>query len=168
MFPVSLPPLRQRREDILPLAEHFIQRYSTSLGLPNSPSLSNQVRKQLLEYRFPGNVRELKHIVERAILLSDFNIVDHIELEAQSPVATETHHGFSLTEQKGITIDNKPNSTGERIDIKGLKESVNAYERQMIIDCLQNCNWQVKKAAEKLSLPLSTLSHKIKKFEINA
>lgn len=66
VFPITIPPLRERTEDIIPLSEHFIKLVSASMNI-EPPVLNQQVRKQLLEYSYPGNVRELKNIVERAV-----------------------------------------------------------------------------------------------------
>ncbi|MDF5099307.1 sigma 54-interacting transcriptional regulator, partial [Vibrio parahaemolyticus] len=63
VFPITLPPLRARKSDIIPLAEHFVQHTTNTLGLPQAPGLSANVRKQLLAYQYPGNVRELKNII---------------------------------------------------------------------------------------------------------
>ncbi|MCL9783477.1 sigma 54-interacting transcriptional regulator [Vibrio sp. S4M6] len=170
VFPVSLPPLRKRLEDILPLANQFIQKYANSLNLTGAPSLSDSVKQQLLSYSYPGNVRELKHIIERSVLLSDFKVIHDIEIEentADLPVnLTMTHpETTNIQDQAQHSLDNpSPQLPGS----KSLKASVNDYEKQIILECLKVCNWQVKRAAERLSLPISTLSHKMKKFEISA
>ena len=80
VFPITLPPLRERRADILPLAEHFVKHSANNLGLPAAPGLSAKVQSQLMGYTYPGNVRELKNIIERALLLSDFETINQIEL----------------------------------------------------------------------------------------
>ncbi|MDF4653047.1 sigma 54-interacting transcriptional regulator, partial [Vibrio parahaemolyticus] len=85
VFPITLPPLRARKSDIIPLAEHFVQHTTNTLGLPQAPGLSANVRKQLLAYQYPGNVRELKNIIERSVLLSDFETITHIEFGEQIP-----------------------------------------------------------------------------------
>ena len=155
VFPINLPPLRERQEDILPLAEHFITHTSQKMQLDSEPVLSKKARKQLLEYSFPGNVRELRNVIERAVLLSDFETVDVLELGEMdafisADIPEETIFEVELPE----------------IDAGSLKDSVNQYERDVIIKTLERYNWQTKKAAESLAVPLSTLNHKIKKYEI--
>jgi DNA-binding NtrC family response regulator len=82
VFPIQLPPLRERRDDILPLATHFLESLSREATLP-CKSISFEVGKALEAYAWPGNVRELKHIIERAFILSEGGPVlrsEHIDL----------------------------------------------------------------------------------------
>ncbi|MFA0511529.1 sigma 54-interacting transcriptional regulator [Vibrio sp. 10N.222.54.C2] len=167
VFPITLPPLRSRQADIIPLAEHFVQQTTTMLGLPQSPGLSANVRNQLLTYTYPGNVRELKNIIERSVLLSDFETITQIEFGEQIPEEIEHHHVITpVTSAVQPTFE--PELLGDDDVAVGLKEVVSQYERTVIIDCLNSCNWHTKRAAEQLSLPLSTLNHKMKKYDISA
>ena len=175
VFPITLPPLRERSTDILPLAEHFAQQSAKSLGLAQAPGFSANVRQQLLEYSYPGNVRELKNIVERALLLSDFETISQIELGDSIETFTNVTIEPPVVTQSPVHAvrSETPNSEQIEIDEHGdasvsLKEAVGEYERTVIIDCLNACNWHTKKAAEQLSLPLSTLNHKMKKYDISA
>ena len=70
VFPLEVPPLRQRREDIVPLAEHFLGVCTAKLGRPEALALDNAQRGMLVAYDWPGNVRELQHVIERAVILS--------------------------------------------------------------------------------------------------
>ncbi|PTO67447.1 sigma-54-dependent Fis family transcriptional regulator [Vibrio splendidus] len=167
VFPITLPPLRSRQADIIPLAEHFVQQTTTMLGLPQSPGLSANVRNQLLAYTYPGNVRELKNIIERSVLLSDFETITQIELGEQIPEEVE-HHQVVAPVTSRIQPTFEPEPLGDDDVAVGLKEVVSQYERTVIIDCLNSCNWHTKRAAEQLSLPLSTLNHKMKKYDISA
>ncbi|OEF01730.1 sigma-54-dependent Fis family transcriptional regulator [Vibrio crassostreae 9ZC13] len=167
VFPITLPPLRSRQADIIPLAEHFVQHTTTMLGLPQSPGLSANVRNQLLAYPYPGNVRELKNIIERSVLLSDFETITQIEFGEQIPEEVE-HHQVVAPVTSAIQPTFEPEPLGDDDVAVGLKEVVSQYERTVIIDCLNSCNWHTKRAAEQLSLPLSTLNHKMKKYDISA
>ncbi|MFA0347755.1 sigma 54-interacting transcriptional regulator [Vibrio sp. 10N.222.55.C6] len=167
VFPITLPPLRSRQADIIPLAEHFVQHTTTMLGLPQSPGLSANVRNQLLTYTYPGNVRELKNIIERSVLLSDFETITQIEFGEQIPEDVE-HHQVVAPATSAIQTTFEPEPLGDDDVAVGLKEVVSQYERTVIIDCLNSCNWHTKRAAEQLSLPLSTLNHKMKKYDISA
>ncbi|MGF1727571.1 sigma-54 dependent transcriptional regulator [Photobacterium nomapromontoriensis] len=167
VFPITLPPLRARQADIIPLAEHFVTHTTNMLGLPQSPGLSANVRKQLLAYSYPGNVRELKNIIERSVLLSDFETITHIEFGDQIPedvqVSEYVHPSPVPTRQSSAPV-----SEGDDDQSMGLKEVVSQYERTVILDCLNACHWHTKRVAEQLSLPLSTLNHKMKKYDISA
>ncbi|OCH57715.1 sigma-54-dependent Fis family transcriptional regulator [Vibrio lentus] len=167
VFPITLPPLRSRQADIIPLAEHFVQQTTTMLGLPQSPGLSANVRNQLLTYTYPGNVRELKNIIERSVLLSDFETITQIEFGEQIPEEVE-HRQVVAPVTSTIQPTLEPELLGDDDVAVGLKEVVSQYERTVIIDCLNSCNWHTKRAAEQLSLPLSTLNHKMKKYDISA
>ncbi|MEZ8436788.1 sigma 54-interacting transcriptional regulator [Vibrio splendidus] len=167
VFPITLPPLRSRQADIIPLAEHFVQQTTTMLGLPQSPGLSANVRNQLLTYTYPGNVRELKNIIERSVLLSDFETITQIEFGEQIPEEIE-HHQVITPVTSAVQPTFEPEPLGDDDVAVGLKEVVSQYERTVIIDCLNSCNWHTKRAAEQLSLPLSTLNHKMKKYDISA
>ncbi|NRB69553.1 MAG: sigma-54-dependent Fis family transcriptional regulator [Vibrio sp.] len=190
VFPINLPPLREREADILPLAEHFVKQSAANLGLAQAPGLSANVQLQLQQYPYPGNVRELKNIVERALLLSDFETINQVEfgeaaalanLPQPTPQAPEVSPQPVLEREPQPADQPEPASTdsaqpeqsqttleAEHMDYsKGLKEAVSEYEKTVIIDCLNSSNWQIKRAAEQLSLPISTLSHKMKKYDIS-
>ena len=167
VFPITLPPLRERHADILPLAEHFVKHSANNLGLPAAPGLSAKVQSQLMGYTYPGNVRELKNIIERALLLSDFETINQIEL---GEVPEEPTISQVSSEPEPITAQVKeiePILSEVDDASRSLKQAVSDYERTVIIDCLNTTNWQMKRTAEQLSLPLSTLNHKMKKYDIS-
>ena len=167
VFPITLPPLRERHADILPLAEHFVKHSANNLGLPAAPGLSAKVQSQLMAYTYPGNVRELKNIIERALLLSDFETINQIEL---GEVPEEPTISQVSSEPEPITAQVKEiEPIFSEVDdaSRSLKQAVSDYERTVIIDCLNTTNWQMKRTAEQLSLPLSTLNHKMKKYDIS-
>lgn len=166
VFPVTLPPLRARAADIIPLAQHFVKQTAHKLGLNEPPGLSARVQKQLLDYPYPGNVRELRNIIERSVLLSDFETITQIEFGDQVP---ETAIIETVVKPSPEPIESTQSSTSNNKEVPaGLKEAVSQYERTVILDCLNACNWHTKKVAEQLALPLSTLNHKMKKYDISA
>jgi len=79
VFPLQLPPLRERRKDILPLANHFLYRYAQSMG-KSDPGIADEAQRLLLKYSWPGNIRELQNAIERAVIMSVDNPVglDHL------------------------------------------------------------------------------------------
>ncbi|AUI87858.1 sigma-54-dependent Fis family transcriptional regulator [Vibrio azureus] len=166
VFPVTLPPLRARAADIIPLAQHFVKQTAHKLGLNEPPGLSARVQKQLLDYPYPGNVRELRNIIERSVLLSDFETITQIEFGDQVPEAAIIE---TVVKPSPEPIESTQSGTSNNKEVPaGLKEAVSQYERTVILDCLNACNWHTKKVAEQLALPLSTLNHKMKKYDISA
>ncbi|MUJ22068.1 GAF domain-containing protein [Aliivibrio fischeri] len=159
VFPITIPPLRERTEDIIPLSEHFIKLVSASMNI-EPPVLNQQVRKQLLEYSYPGNVRELKNIVERAVFLSDFETIASIEF-GENEVIQNKEIKIQPEIEPIINENHLP-------EMASLKNIVGNYEKNVLIDCLNACNWQTKRVAEHLALPLSTLNHKMKKHNISS
>jgi two-component system response regulator HydG len=143
VFPLVLPPLRERKGDIPALANHFVNYYSKKLGKP-VPNLSPAVIKELYEYNWPGNIRELEHTMERAALLAQGGCIDKISIS--HPLAGNS---------------NLPSN----VNIP----SINDIERDHIIDVLRQCAGKVAGkggAAEILKMHASTLNSRIKKLGI--
>ncbi|SFQ38131.1 sigma-54-dependent Fis family transcriptional regulator [Parafilimonas terrae] len=144
VFPVELPPLRERTEDIPLLANHFASHYNRKSG-KKITGLSDKALKNLTNYHWPGNIRELENIIERSVLLSKGTIIEDISL----PVTMQKN-------SPGISVD---------LHIKTMHEN----ERDYIISILKKCNgriWGAGGAAEILNLPPSTLKSKMKKLGI--
>jgi two-component system response regulator HydG len=141
VFPIQLPPLRERHEDIPALARYFISVYSIKMG-KIEPGLSPTVIAEFLKYPWPGNIRELEHIIERAVLLNKGEMITDIEL----PRSTT-----------------KPPKA--RIKITSLED----MEREHIIEVLRKCEGRIAGkggAAEVLNIKSSTLNSRIKKLGI--
>ena len=141
VFPITLPPLRERKEDIPLLVNHFIQFYSAKMGKAIRPVAVSLMNK-LVQYEWPGNVRELQHLMERSVLLATAGSIDQFSI----PVAVDSPRDISATP---ISI----------------KENEKAY----ILSILRQCKFRVAGrggAAELLDLPPTTLFSKIKKLGI--
>jgi DNA-binding NtrC family response regulator len=100
-FPVEVPPLRERREDIPLLASHFVELFATEMGVP-APAISAAAQSVLAEYAYPGNVRELKNAIERALIESGGSTIEAQHLHLTADVASST---AALT---GISVDDLP------------------------------------------------------------
>jgi len=143
VFPISLPPLRERKEDIPLLTEHFIRKFSHLMNRSVS-GVSTTVADQLRRYDWPGNIRELEHLIERSVLLCTGDTLQCIDL----PVSRE------------------PKSAPASID--GLL-TMEEMERNYIINVLNRCNGKISGpggAAEVLGLPSSTLTSRMSKLGI--
>lgn len=143
VFPVSLPPLRDRQEDIEELTHFFIEKYSRSTGR-KIKKVSPKVIQQLRSYTWPGNVRELEHLIERSILLSTSPVLENIYIPQQA--------GASNRQEAHL-----------------LNRSLEEVERDYIIETLKRCAGKISGAggaAEILKMPGNTLHSKMKKLNI--
>ena len=144
---IDLPPLRERKEDIPLLVEHFTRKYSEENEKPIR-RITPEALRLLVNYSWPGNVRELENVVERAVVLSsDTQIVpdllpDHIAGRGSA---------FPI-------LEHRPDAS--------LFEIVENCERRIIVDMLEKCAWNQTEAAERFRVPLSTLNQKIKRLNI--
>ncbi len=153
-----LPPLRERKEDIPLLVEHFFTKYCREnnkfLG-PDGRSILQfdpEAMQVLMEHSWPGNVRELENAVERAVVL------------ATSPTIPADVLPDHVLYASGIRIRRDPR--GSLPPDASLFEIVADFERRKIIEYLEACNYSQTEAAEALHIPLSTLNQKIKRLEI--
>jgi transcriptional regulator with GAF, ATPase, and Fis domain len=149
VFPILVPPLRARSGDIAILASFFVRHYSQKIGR-QIKTIDSLALRELEKYPWPGNVREMQNVIERAVLLAKGDIISTILLPNPLPVPTIP----------GSTLQNPASS-----DPKTLEE----MEREHIIAVLKKCNNRVAGsggAAEYLNLPPSTLYSRIKKLGI--
>jgi DNA-binding NtrC family response regulator len=148
---VNLPPLRDRKEDIPLLIDHFLVKYCSENGREGL-RFSPEAMKILMDHDWPGNVRELENAVERAVVL------------ATGPqVGPE-----ALPEQLFEPSREGPRSlAGEWIDGSSLFEVVEEFEKRVILDMLSRTNWSQTDAADRFKIPLSTLNQKIKRLRID-
>lgn len=158
VVPIELPPLRQRREDILPLAQHFIRKYNEENGRTVSETLAPEVLSLLENYYYPGNVRELENIIERAVVIAatDEITVDCLRPEVRDPaLAFET---VKRSEGKSASID----------IARGVNfyDEVKRFEIDLIRRALDQTAGHQSRAAQLLGLNATTLNSKIKSYNI--
>lgn len=143
VFPINCPPLRKRKEDIPLLVRHFCQKHETRIGKKIS-QVSPEVLDALMAYDWPGNIRELENIIERALILSRGNTLEYGEW---------------------VPVENNAATPGSANSATKLAE----VEKQHIIDTLKKTNWKVsgdKGAAKILGLNATTLEARMKKLGI--
>ncbi|MDR1798078.1 MAG: sigma 54-interacting transcriptional regulator [Clostridiales Family XIII bacterium] len=154
---VEIPPLRNRREDILPLAKHFIAELNKKYG--TNKILSHAAREQLERYRWPGNVRELRNVIERLMLTSDSDILDFENTQAFLHGGNMRQPGAGAQEGEGA------GEKGGAPSIESLKSAVDDYEKRVIIEALNVCDFDVPKAASWLKIDKSSLYRKLQKYQ---
>jgi transcriptional regulator with PAS, ATPase and Fis domain len=136
VFPIQLPPLRERREDILPLTEHFARKLAIRMGRP-VPSFSPEARDILCRYDWPGNARELANAVERSLIVADSALIRPEDLPMQSEAQT--------------AANTRPGSLAE-------------IEKAAILEALARCSGDRRATAEALGISLRTLQYRLKEY----
>jgi Nif-specific regulatory protein len=144
---VVIPPLRERKEDIPELLDHFIKKYGQA-NRKKISGVSAEARDILMRYSYPGNVRELENIIERAVVLSKGGTVTSADLPL---------HLRTADSEEKICVRKKGNSLNETLD---------TMERGIIIDALKGSGGVQTRAAEKLGVSERVLRYKLKKYRI--
>lgn len=146
---LRIPPLRERPDDIMLLAETFIKEYNEMFGL-RVKGVTREVEDIFKRYSWPGNVRELRHGIEHAM-----NMVD-------GPLIEKKQLPFQISQ-----IGMRPKISLDQVDLNGgLPEAVRLLEREIITSTLRQCAGNISKAARRLRLPRQTLQYKLKNLDI--
>ena len=144
VFPLLLPSLRERKEDIPLLANHFLQKHATAEG-KLLPVLSTEATDMLMQYDWPGNIRELENTIQRNMLIANGAVIESLDI----PVSKR--------------------ATASASDSKGGFKTMIENERDHILAVLENCNWKISGkggAAEILDINVNTLNSRMKKLGI--
>jgi len=157
VFPVQLPPLRERREDIPPLVHYFVRRFSLKIGRKIT-RIQRETMDRLVSYSWPGNVRELENVIERAVILSrgsELEVAPDVLPEIAAVAHTQAAAPRPAPEEKGPAIPSP--------------QSIDQVERNHILDVLMRTNWRIEGAdgaAALLNLNPSTLRSRMKKLGV--
>ena len=159
VVPIELPPLRDRREDILPLAQHFIQKYNEENGREVSEQLAPEVLALLESYSWPGNVRELENTIERAVVIAPGNEItkECLRTEISDPKSVVSGHQDGASNAAVADI-------GRGINFY---EEVRRFEIDLIRRALEQTGGHQSRAARLLGMNATTLNSKIKTYNIN-
>jgi DNA-binding NtrC family response regulator len=159
VVPIELPPLRDRLEDILPLAQHFIQKYNEENSREVSEQMAPEVLALLESYSWPGNVRELENTIERAVVIAPGNEISkeclRPEISDPKSVVSASHGGASTGAVSEI---------GRGINFY---EEVRRFEIDLIRRALEQTGGHQSRAARLLGMNATTLNSKIKTYNIN-
>ncbi|MHB8483444.1 MAG: sigma-54 interaction domain-containing protein [Nitrospiria bacterium] len=143
VVPISLPPLRERRDDIPLLVDHFVKKFNQEME-KNVEQISPQAMEILLNYDYPGNIRELENIIEHALVLCNGNTILPEHLPKDIQIRKTDHVERAIAREHPLE----------------------AIERELIIQILNQCNWNFKETSEKLRISRTTLWRKMKDYHI--
>jgi DNA-binding NtrC family response regulator len=146
---IYLPPLRERKDDIPPLAQHFLEKYAEENGKPDI-ELKPEALDLLMEYDWPGNVRELENVIERAVVLATGPRIDTELIPENVCSSPRFHIPRFVVPPEGISF----------------KEVITNVEKRLIEETLEAAGGVQKKAAELLKIKPTTLNEMIKRYEI--
>jgi Nif-specific regulatory protein len=144
IFPITVPPLRERKTDILLLADYFVEKYNAA-NHKGVRRISTTSIDMLMRYHWPGNVRELENCIERAVILSEDNVI----------------HGYHLPPTLQTAESSGTPYTGS------LQQKLDAIEKEMIMEALKRTKGNMSRAAVQLGLSDRIMGLRIKKFEID-
>ncbi|MBI3417944.1 MAG: sigma-54-dependent Fis family transcriptional regulator [Verrucomicrobia bacterium] len=146
------PPLRERGEDIVLLAEHFLKNFSHSLNKPGC-AFSPAARQKLLAHHWPGNVRELRNAIERAVIL-----------ETKEQIRPESLPDFEVEARL-----NRPNTEPPSVPgAQTLEDAMNQYERELIMASLERHHYNLTRAAEQLKISRHSLRYRMNRLNISS
>ncbi len=162
VVPMRVPPLRERKEDVPMLVDHFLKKYSRLLS-KEVQEISSYGLQVLMNYHFPGNVRELENIIERGVALAGSNII-----------LPESLTFSGRTKPGGIDTDNneygnlfQAAASEEELFDLGIEKIIDNLEKRLISHTLQKTNNSKMRAAELLQLSFRSLRYKVKKYGLN-
>jgi two-component system response regulator FlrC len=161
-FKITIPALKQRPLDILPLAEQFINKQGMS---GSRISLSDDAQKSLIEYHWPGNVRELQNVVMRALVLTQQNVIDSSHLVFDDITISDQQENFDVGQpgKSAPNLDELDMVSTARTVSEPLSKAIKSREYQAIMAALQNSRNR-EQAAEVLGISARTLRHKLQRL----
>jgi transcriptional regulator with PAS, ATPase and Fis domain len=133
---IHVPPLRERKSDIPLLVDYFIRKYCTTMNKPHI-TIDSSAIKRLQDFNFPGNIRELENMIERAIVVGDGRKISLKDLPLEKTIVTSS------------------------------AESLDDFEKEFILQILNKYSWNISRTAKALKVDRVTLYHKIKKYNLN-
>jgi len=157
VVPLRVPPLRERKKDVPLLVNHFLKKYSEKMG-KDVQEISSYAMKVLMEYDYPGNVRELENIIERGVALESSNII----LPESLTLSTYKKEGMPVEpSQSFLSVESE-----EELYSQGLDDTMARLEKEMIEHALTKTDNSKIRAAELLKVSFRSLRYKVQKYDI--
>ena len=172
VFPIAIPPLRERMEDVIPMAELFLERYGSTMGRPGL-RLSSDAQAAISAYAWPGNVRELENAVQRALLLCDSEDIMPADLELKSAppstvnglVATAANGKAVTGELPAWAMESSVTGANFALYLGGRPPDLETVEREHILRVLKTTDGNRKKAIDILGISERALRYKLKDYK---
>jgi Nif-specific regulatory protein len=152
---ITIPPLRERSTDIPQLAEYFVARACAEAGRPAMP-ITTEAMRLLLQYEWPGNVRQLEAVLQRAVLLSQGQTIDYPDLPIEVRFSTLPSRAPAAPEAGGAP----------RFSLPPHGLNLEEVERDFLVQAMERSGWVIAKAAKLLGLSYRTLQYRLEKFQI--
>ncbi|MGC8805571.1 MAG: helix-turn-helix domain-containing protein, partial [Candidatus Ratteibacteria bacterium] len=143
VIPIDIPPLKERKQDILPIAYHFLSFFGKQTG-SRAKMFSPEAEQCLLNYDWPGNIRELKNVIERILVLRGNKDIINVEDLPEEFRAVQSINSADIS----------------------FEERVREFEKGLILDALKKFSWNKSKAAEYLKMSRRVLNYKVGKYGI--
>ena len=147
---IRIPPLRERRADIPLLVEHFLQGYYHRTGR-KIERVADDAMNHLISYNWPGNVRQLRNVIENALVMGEGEVLTFNQLRGNI-VSDESDNGRAYTVRVKHPVS--------------LEQALNDFEALLVRDTLEKCSWDRQRAADSLGVHLNTIKNKIAKYAI--
>ncbi|KZZ42105.1 sigma-54-dependent Fis family transcriptional regulator [Oleiphilus sp. HI0118] len=174
VFPMAWKPLRERRDDILPIAERLLQVHATKMRR-GAMTLDTQSKQHLVNYPWPGNVRELDNAIQRSLILAEGSVIESSDLILEMPESTVSDNSLTVRPDADEVLfvetepaahqrsegEDSPQSLSVHIDSSALNKDLKLREFQIIIDTLREEGGKKKQTAERLGISPRTLRYKL-------
>lgn len=168
VYPILIPSLRERSEDIPLLTSHFLKKYCT-LYNKNTAGVSDRAMQALTQYKWPGNIRELENMIERGVILTDNN--QSIDMASLFPSLSEPSHPLNIINSTGqLSEKAQSDEIDETMTVEEMLSenfSLEILETQLINKAMNLTNNNISKAARKLGLTRPALAYRLKKIQDN-
>jgi two-component system, NtrC family, response regulator PilR len=165
---LSVAPLRERREDIALLTQHLLNKLASEINLP-TPKLSQTAQQLLANYHFPGNVRELENILERAFTLCEANVIDADDLQLRDSPATDAYEKtYSNNSKANVRSNNGSVDYSARCaEYPSLDEYLQDVEKEILCNALEQARWNKTLAAKHLGISFRSLRYRLQKLGLD-